>query len=447
LSLSSLPDPDDITFPSILVPLDIDSPHVPPIPTGSQRDDAVDEDVFGLMTFIETPPHLSLGSVSTDAASAKSPEELLLDAEEMSVPVNFPSSETVSAGQAEIENGEKEEHPLVEVARRAILGEEGVTHLDIMVPIDLPSSDYTHSDETFEEDITIRPFRMQAIRAPARNHELHLTQDDSITHEDLQFTLDTTDPSTSGRLTEAISRLSKSTATTLAVSQGGVRVKNRVSTPYRISGTAMVAFDGVDNEDTLTPTRMSSSTARMILHRGDTTKHGPVNPCLERSQAKRLDGGADVDDTTVRAYQPAEIRDADDRYDTPPVSSLSSSTNLPHKPICLDVPITSSGVLLSGVERALNFLASSSEPDSTDHGRCNRLNVDNIADAEFADAVGIDFAYEPCDPELDFDAASPPHTLRSGFATPPSSVLIIPPLVRGELSERPSSLHYVRLTV
>jgi len=333
---------------------------MPAIFSRSQRDDTLEEDVFGIMTFIDVPPHSSLGSSSTsDTVSLHSRRGALLGPEEISVPVHFTMSDSESVEEERPEEAEA----LEEAARQIILGQEGITHLDFLIPVNLDSSDAAETDQeddAFEEGATVRPLRTL---------EGDSCGDESITHEDLQVTLDITDPSTSRRLTEVISRKSRSTASSLAISKGGVRVKNRQSTPYRISATTMRPF-GEDDSETSTPTKPM-------------TGHG--------------------------------------------VSSASSTADM-------DRPFK--GILLEILEQASDGISSDDNHDIREVAEGARSQWSDIQTTVNLD-LGLDgateksIAYEPYDQTPDFEL-TPPCTSRMNIETPPSSVLSIPRLVRGE---------------
>ena len=232
IPLSSIPDPDESTLPSIQVPPDIPSPQLSPIPVRPRPIQAGIEDVFGLMTFIA--PHQSQVLSPSLSILTTSTRDLIMTGhvEDLSVPVNFPSSEIFSPGPRS--HSESARYDEMKEARQVFENAQ-TTYYDFTIPLNIPSSD--HSSIEPNVDLPLNDLEdlddMDQMRTPKRTRRTSNPSSrfheasDTVTHEDLSIPVDdTADTSTSRRLATTISAAATSRFTSS-------RIKGRVSTPYR----------------------------------------------------------------------------------------------------------------------------------------------------------------------------------------------------------------------
>lgn len=165
----------------------------------------------------------------------------------------------------------------METARGVLAGEEDVSHLDFIVPLNLASSDLADHDLQEEDEIeenddddkasdtTIKsrsggiesrsggrlgPHRHERSQRGDNSH-LNISVDhgvaDTVTHEDFTITLNDDTVPSSRRLTAVLSS-GKGSSSQLTASRGACRTKERVSTPYR--RFSQIVPSTPDEEDT-----------------------------------------------------------------------------------------------------------------------------------------------------------------------------------------------------
>lgn len=330
--------------------------------------------------------------------------------EDITVPVNFPSSEIQSPSL----RVKGEEDTFMEVAR-AIVGEGGASHYDFVMPLKMGSSEQDIEEEEGDDvdlDRTARPGRpVVSIRADeneematGEEEEMEEVEDrgDTITHEDITVKLNDKSEGSSRRLGTVLSD-GIAVPTRFTSSRGGSKTRERVSTPYR-GGFARFASSSNESQETSSRGSLASrgSIDKDMMHHDEDEE--------EQEQVEEVEEGPSKSDhlhhSTGISSRAAEDKsvpqwDHGDEDDGPkPMTRSERSRSARQADETNDEQFSSDGEV----------------------GRGSSLNDETEGDIEL----------EPLEPlDVSFDQLADEDIRSHRNATPVSSSFEFPPLVQG----------------
>lgn len=210
-----------------------------PIETIPAIDTSVD--VFGIMTFIEPFHALPLGDTfrsSGPSHTSQSTHALFGAAEDLTVPVAFPSSEIQSPEIHEARQDDAE----TAIARDMMRQSQGRFQVEYVVPLRFSASSRTEKNDEGSSNATARP----QVSSPV------WTDNAGTSYADATVSLDDISASpTSRRLTASLLRTNGAAKTRFTDSRIGSRVKDRVSTPYHRRGSRNTKDDTASVPDSV----------------------------------------------------------------------------------------------------------------------------------------------------------------------------------------------------
>ena len=305
LPLSSLPDLDDTTLLSDPIIHDsnvIYSPDTPPLVASP-----VEEDVFGITTFVDKSRYLQFSVTTFGQAESGETEEILTHfpkVQDILVPVHFQSSGPSGADDDEAEEEDTEEE----------VGHETLTPA-LLHPTTNARAEFNSQHSMIGQDQTVR---LNDWTEPSYS---------TITHEDVTVPLNDASERTlrqGGNHHDSTPTINRSSqpGSRFTSSHGGSKVQGRVTTPYRLPGKSVPSSDseetgdysslptqkGVDRSDTESDEMSTIIGAQLDqeqldLNAGHLTAH---HLHVDGNEADPNDEGSDLEIGRLFSPRPAE---------------------------------------------------------------------------------------------------------------------------------------------